>query len=88
MSSMPNIHVREVPPETLETLREAAKRRGRSLNAEAVAALVGHAEREERSKDLLERLAEGRRRFAQAFPDGFPPGEEPEAIIRRARDSR
>lgn len=86
--TMANIHIRDVPPDALETLKDAARRHGRSLNAEVVALLVGQAEREERSKDLLERLAEGRRRWRQAFPDGFPPGMEPEAIIRRARDAR
>lgn len=85
---MPNVHVRDVPPEALETLREAAKRHGRSLNAEIVDALVREAERERRSEDLLAGLAEVRRRWREAFPEGFPPGLEPEAIIRRDRDSR
>ena len=39
-------------------------------------------------KDLLERLAEGRRRWQRWFPDGFPPGLEPETIIREDRDTR
>lgn len=88
MSQMPNVHVRDVPPEALETLREAAKRHGRSLNSEIVDALVRQAEQERRSANLLERLAEGRRRWREAFPEGFPPGLEPETIIRRDRDSR
>ena len=88
MSAMPNVHVRDVPPETLETLREAARRHRRSLNAEIVAALVGHAAREHQATDLLERLAEGRRRWKKWFPDGYPPGLEPETIIRRDRDTR
>lgn len=88
MSPMPNVHVRDVPPEALDALREAAKRHGRSLNAEIVDVLVAQAERERRSADLLERLAQGRRRWQRWFPDGFPPGEEPETVIRRARDTR
>jgi len=88
MSQMPNVHIRDVPPETLDVFKDAARRHGRSLNAEIVEALVTQAERERRSADLLERLAEGRRRWKEAFPEGFPPGLEPEATIRRDRDSR
>lgn len=88
MKAVPNVHLRDVPPETLDALKAAAKRRGRSLNAEIVAALVAHADRAERAQDLLDRLAEGRRRWNEAFPEGYPPGLEPEAVIRRARDTR
>ena len=88
MSQMPNVHVRDVPPEALEELRGAAKRQRLSLNAVMVHALVTHAERERRSADLAGRLAEVRRRWREAFPEGFPPGMEPETIIRRDRDSR
>lgn len=88
IESMANIHVRDVPPEALETLRAAARRNRRSLNAEILQALVGHTEREQRTEDLLERLAEGRRRWKKWFPDGFPPGLEPETIIRHYRDTR
>ena len=85
---MANVHVRDVPPDALETLRAAARRKRRSLNAEILEALVGHAEREQQSENLLERLAEGRRRWQRWFPDGFPPGLEPETIIRHDRDTR
>lgn len=88
MAIMANVHVRDLPPEALDALKAAAKTRRRSLNAEIVAALIAHAERSARAKDLLERLAEGRRRWRKAFPDGYPPDLEPEAVIRRARDSR
>lgn len=83
---MPNIHVRDVPPETVDALKAAAKRRGRSLNAEIVDALMHQAEREQQAAELLDRLAEGRRRWKKWFPEGFPPGLEPETIIRRHRD--
>lgn len=86
MRSMPNVHVRDVPPEALEVLRAAAKRQGRSLNAEIVDALVSHAEREQRDGSLTERLHDMHRRWARWFPEGFPPGLEPETIIRRHRD--
>ena len=85
---MANIHIRDVPPETLETLRAAARKKRRSLNSELLEALVGHAQREQQTANLVERLAEGRRRWKQWFPDGFPPDLEPETIIRRDRDTR
>jgi plasmid stability protein len=85
---MPNVHVRELPPETLDALRETARRHRRSLNAELVEALVQHAKRTENEETLLQRLEDVRRRWRQAYPDGFPPGMEPETVIRRDRDSR
>ena len=85
---IPNVHVRDLPPAALEALRAAARRHRRSLNAEIVHALVGHAQREQQAETLLERLAEGRRRWQKWFPDGFPPGVEPETIIRRDCDTR
>jgi plasmid stability protein len=88
IESMANIHIRDVPPDALETLRAAARRHRRSLNAEIVGALVGHAERQQQTENLLERLAEGRRRWKKWFPEGFPPGLEPETIIRHDRDTR
>jgi len=83
-----NIHIRDVPADALEALRAAARRKRRSLNAEVLEALVGHAEREQQAENLLERLAEGRHRWKKWFPDGFPPGLEPETIIRQDRDAR
>lgn len=85
---MPNVHVRDVPPTTLTALKAAAKRRGRSLNAELLDALEQQAERAGRAAELLKNLAEVRRRWRETHPDGFPPGLEPETIIRRDRDSR
>jgi len=85
---MPNIHVRDVPPEALEALRAAARLHRRSLNAEIVEALVGHAERQQQADNLPGRLAAGRGRWKSWFPDGFSTGLEPEAIIRRDRDTR
>ena len=88
MSAMPNVHIRDLPPEAVETLREAARRNGRSLNAELVAALVERAEQEANRRSLAERLAEAQREWRRMNPDGFPPGLEPETIIRAARDAR
>lgn len=87
MSAMPNLHIREVPPEAVAALRAAAKRNGRSLNAELVEVLVGAAARKREGADLLERLEPIRRAWRERNPDGFPPGLEPETIIRRARDA-
>jgi hypothetical protein len=86
MTSMPNVHLRDVPPDALEVLRSAARRKGRSLNAELVDALVQRAEVEEQSATLLERLEAHRQRIAAAHPEGLPPELEPEAVIRRLRD--
>lgn len=85
---MPNVHIRDLPPEAVETLRGAAKRHGRSLNAEIVAALVERAEQEDRQGSLAERLEAVRQEWRRMNPRGFPPGLEPETIIREARDSR
>jgi plasmid stability protein len=83
-----NVHVRDLPPEAVETLRSAAKRHGRSLNAEIVAVLVERAEREAQLTDFDRRLEDVRRHWRERNPHGFPPGLEPETIIREARDAR
>jgi plasmid stability protein len=88
MKSMPNVHVRELPPETLDALREAARRQRRSLNAEIVAALAAHVESAKRGAQFERRLRKTHRRWRERFEDGYPPGLEPETIIRQARDSR
>jgi plasmid stability protein len=88
MSAMPNVHIRDLPPEAVETLRRAARSHGRSLNAEIVAALVERAEQERGAATLAERLKEAQREWREMNPDGYPPGLEPETIIREARDSR
>jgi len=85
---MPNLHIRDLPLGAVDTLRSAAVRHGRSLNAELVAALVERANQEAQRESLAERLEDVRRRWRGHNPDGFPPGLEPETIIREARDSR
>ena len=84
---MPNIHIRDLPPEAVETLREAAMRHGRSLNAEIVSALVERAEQEDGARALAARLESARSEWRQMNPDGFPAGLEPETIIRQLRDA-
>jgi hypothetical protein len=83
---MANAHVREIPLEAIEALKAAARRHRRSLNAEIVDALVDRARRIRQQETLLERMEEVRRDWREAFPEGFPPGLEPETIIRRHRD--
>ena len=86
MTTMANVHIRELPPGTIEALKEAARRHRRSLNAEIVDALVTHAQRVERQETLLERMEAVRREWREAYPEGFPPGETPEETIRRDRE--
>lgn len=86
MQTVANIHIRDVPPETVEVLRAAARRHRRSLNAEIVEALVERAEKQLQAADWLTQVEESRRLWQEAHPDGFPPGLEPETIIRRHRD--
>lgn len=88
MHAMPNLHVRDVPPEAVEALRGAAMRHGRSLNAEVVEALVVAAERARSAAELPERLDAIAHAWRERNPDGYPPGLEPETIVRRERDSR
>ena len=86
MASMANVHIRELPPETIEALKAAARRRRRSLNAEIVGALVEYGRRVEQQETLLERLDAVRRSWREAYPEGFPAGETPEETIRRDRE--
>lgn len=88
MAPMPNVHIRDVPPASLDALREAAERHGRSLNAELVAILVVEANRQAGYADSVVTLEEIRRRWRARNPDGFPPGLEPETLVREGRDRR
>lgn len=86
MTTMANVHIRELPSGTIEALKDAARRHRRSLNAEIVDALVAYARRVEQQETLLERLDAVRRSWREAYPEGFPPGETPEETIRRDRE--
>jgi plasmid stability protein len=80
---MPALHIRGVPDDVLELLRLRAKRNGRSLNAEALRALIDSAERERSGTPISDRLAEIARRI------NLPPdAPRPEELIRMDRDSR
>lgn len=86
MASMANVHIRDLPPETIAALRESAKRHGRSLNAELVAALVERARAEHDRDRVAGRLEELRRSWRAGNSDGYPAGLEPETLIRERRD--
>lgn len=88
MREMPNVHIRDLPRDVIEALRNAARRHSRSLNAELVAALVERAEQEAQRATVSELLQAARQRWAEQNPDGYPPGLEPETIIREAREGR
>jgi plasmid stability protein len=83
MSDMPAVHIRDVPTEVLEALRERARFSGRSLNAELVAVLADGARRYQERGTLTRRLAEIADRV------NLPPdAPRPEDLIREDRDSR
>jgi hypothetical protein len=83
MSAVPAIHIRDVPEETLATLRAAARENNRSLNAELVATLDERARRHSQRGELTRRLAEIAERVR--LPADAP---KPEDLIREDRDSR
>jgi hypothetical protein len=75
---MPNVHLRDLPPNTLEILKDAAHVNGRSLNAELVSLLNEEADRMRRTQDFLLNV---RPRKARKPVDL-------EALIREDRESR
>jgi plasmid stability protein len=83
MNAMPALHIRDVPPEVVEALRERARTSGRSLNAELVALLAEEARRYRERGTLTRRLAEIAARV------NLPPdAPRPEDLIREDRDTR
>lgn len=86
--SVANLHVRDVPPECVDVLRQAARSHGRSLNAELVEAIAEHAQRERARATIVADIARIRREHRRLDPGGYPAGLEPETIVREARDAR
>lgn len=83
MSDVPALHIRNVPLDVVETLRQRAELHGRSLNAEVLRILTASAERERRDTPITNRLEELARRV------NLPPdAPTPEELIREDRDSR
>ena len=83
MSDVPALHIRNVPLDVVETLRQRAELHGRSLNAEVLRILTASAERERRDTPITNRLEELARRVN--LPADAP---TPEELIREDRDSR
>ena len=83
MSDMPALHIRDVPSDVVEALKERAQSSGRSLNAELLALLAEGARRHRERGTLTRRLAEIADRV------NLPPdAPKPEDLIRADRDSR
>jgi plasmid stability protein len=76
------LHIRNVPPEVVESLKERAARHGRSLNTEVVRTLEEAAQ-----KRSLEEVFESVRRRAERIPNP-PTTEEIVEGIRRDREER
>lgn len=83
MSDMPALHIRDVPTDVVEAIRERARSSGRSLNAELVTLLAEGARRHRERGMLTRRLAEIAARVNLA-----PDAPRPEDLIREDRDSR
>ncbi|MGA2081091.1 MAG: Arc family DNA-binding protein [Holophaga sp.] len=75
---MPNLHLRDLPDETLAILKQAARTDGRSLNAELVHLLNQEADHLRRAQDFL----------AQVKPRKLRRPVDLEALIREDRESR
>ena len=79
---MATLHVRNVPPELYEALRDRAAREGRSMNAEVIAILRRSLASRRDPEDLIGDLRRFRERV-QLAPDAPPPEE----LIREDRDA-
>jgi plasmid stability protein len=80
MNDMPALHIRNVPVDVVEVLREKALLGGRSLNAEVVALLTDGARRHAERGIVTRRLAEIAARID--LPQDAP---RPEDLIRADR---
>lgn len=75
---MPNIHLRDLPPVTLEILKDTAQAHGRSLNAELLSLLNEEADRIRRTHDFLKNVQ----------PRKLRKPVDLEALIREDREFR
>lgn len=83
MRVVPALHVRNVPTDVVDALREKARQGGRSLNAEVVALLAEGARRHQERGAITRRLAD-----IAAGVNLPPEAPRPEDLIREDRDSR
>ena len=79
---MATLHVRNVPEIVYETLRERARRNGRSINAETIAILEDAAAREASATPITDAVREIAKRIE--LPADAPTAEE---MIRELRDA-
>lgn len=84
---MPNVTVRKIPRNLHKRLRQPAKQRGRSLNAETLAILAdedGWTRRRLQIAAMMPELAKARAELAKKYPNA------PDSVdlIREGRDSR
>ncbi|MDP9490851.1 MAG: Arc family DNA-binding protein [Actinomycetota bacterium] len=83
MGDVPAIHVRNVPADVVERLKQRAKRNGRSLNAELVDLLGASVENDREPGWVARRLEE--------LHAKYPPIDEPidaAELIREGREER
>jgi plasmid stability protein len=85
MAFLATLHIRNVPDDVVETLKDRARSSGRSLNAEAVKVLSEGSRRPTRTVD---EVIESVRRRAERM--NLPPEVAGEVVedIRRAREER
>jgi plasmid stability protein len=84
MTRVPTLHIRNVPEEVYEGLRERARERGTSMNLEAIEILGDAVRLRQRSWDEVMASIDELAREINFGPD-WP---APEDLIRRDRDSR
>lgn len=85
MFLMPTLHIRNVPVDLYDRLREAAQTNGRSLNAEVLVCLARALGTRQDDGARLERFEARRTRMRAALADVSP---APEELIRFDRESR
>jgi plasmid stability protein len=83
MRVVPTLHIRNVPSDVYEQLKQQAAENSRSLNAEVLDILSGAAASRQREAVITRRLRE----LAHRYP--LPPdAPAPEELIREGRDER
>ena len=80
--TVPNFHLRGIPPELYDGLRKRSEANGRSINAEILALVEEALEEDADQAGLLDELRAFRRKRLRK---SVPP---PEQLIREARDER
>jgi plasmid stability protein len=84
---MPNLTVRNIPKDLYKRMKESAKRRGRSLNAEILAILSDEDGWTRRRLAIAETIPE-LRRMREEIARKYPNAPDSVELIREDRDSR